>query len=247
MGRRYLTPDMLDPQAVVDDHERMVREGETIDDDLIRGAGPMQVAVPFIPGILGCKLRILPENVMGEEQRLSWDEALQVRLDDQNPWYAKYMDVADALVKQAQGQFPVSHGAEIGPTDMHAVLRGHTNSIVDLIDAPEKTEQLLWQLGAIMRDLTEALWRRVPLFHGGYFDGQYSLWSPGPIIRMQEDATAVYSPDLYRALVQPVDRMLFPLGAGADHPHARGCDRRVLAQPVPQTRPARRPHAGPPF
>jgi len=48
----------------------------------------------------------------------------------------------------------------------------------------------------------------VPLFHGGYFDAQYSLWSPGPIIRMQEDATAVLSPPLYRKFVQPVDRLL---------------------------------------
>ena len=208
MEHRYLLPDMLDPWAVVDDHVRMVREGETIDDDLIRGVGPMQVAVPFLPGILGCKLRILPENVMGEEQHLSWDETLSARLDPENPWCRKYMDVADALVEQAQGRFPVSHGAEIGPTDMHAVLRGHSQSIMDSIDEPDKTEQLLWQLGEIMRDLTEALWQRVPLFHGGYFDGQYSLWAPGPIIRMQEDATAVYSPDLYRKLVQPVDRML---------------------------------------
>lgn len=46
------------------------------------------------------------------------------------------------------------------------------------------------------------------MFHGGHFDAQYQLWSPGTIIRMQEDATAVYSPDLYRKLVQPVDRMI---------------------------------------
>jgi hypothetical protein len=208
MAHRYLTPDMLDPRAVVDDHVRMIREGETIDDDLIRGAGPMQVAVPFLPGILGCKLRILPENVMGEEQHLSWDEALQARMDPENPWAQKYLDVADALVEAAQGRFPVSHGAEIGPTDMHAVLRGHSQSIMDLIDEPDKTGQLLERLGEIMRDLTEALWQRVPLYQGGYFDGQYSLWAPGPIIRMQEDATAVYSPELYRQLVQPVDRML---------------------------------------
>ena len=31
----------------------MIREGEWMDDDLIRGVGPMQVAVPFLPGILG--------------------------------------------------------------------------------------------------------------------------------------------------------------------------------------------------
>ena len=95
------------------------------DDDIIRGAGPMQVAVPFLPGMLGCRLRILPENVMGEEQHLSWDEALLASLSPENPWYQKYMAVAEALVVRSNVQFPVSHGAEIGPTDMHAVLRGH--------------------------------------------------------------------------------------------------------------------------
>ena len=48
----------------------------------------------------------------------------------------------------------------------------------------------------------------MPLFHGGYFDAQYSLWGPYPIVRMQEDATAVYSPHLFRRFVQPADRLL---------------------------------------
>ena len=205
---KYLTPDMIAPQAFMDDYIRLLREGETVDDDIIRGASPIQVAVPFLPGMLGCKLRILPDNVLGEEQHLSWDEALRVNLDPQNPWFNKYMEFAQALVETSNGRFPVSHGAEIGPTDLHAVLRGHSASIMDLMDEPEKSAELLWRLGEIFREITEELWKRVPLFHGGYFDAQYSLWSPGPIIRMQEDATAVYSPDLYRKFVQPVDRML---------------------------------------
>ena len=208
IAHRYLTPEMFDVEAVVDDHVRMLREGEVIDDDLIRGVGPMQVAVPFIPGILGCKLRVLPENVMGEEQHISWEEALQVRLDYNNPWFQRYIALAEALAARAAGQFPVSHGAEIGPTDMHAVLRGHTQSLVDLIDAPEKTAELLRNMGDLFEAVNRALWARIPLYHGGYFDGQYCLWAPGPIARLQEDATAVYSPDLYRALVQPVDRAL---------------------------------------
>ena len=76
------------------------------------------------------------------------------------------------------------------------------------MDEPERSAKLLWQMGNIVRDMFEVIWRRIPLFHNGYFDAQYSLWSPGPIIRIQEDATAVYSPDLYRRLVRPVDRML---------------------------------------
>jgi hypothetical protein len=205
---RYLTPDMLSPLAFMDDYIRLLREGETLDDDIFRGACPTGVVVFFLPGILGCKLRILPDSVMGEEQHLTWDEALQVQLDHQNPWYKKYMEFADALVARSGGRFPVSHAPELGPTDLHAVLRGHSESLMDLMDEPEKSEELLWRLGKICREITEEFWKCVPQFQGGYFDALYSLWSPGPIIRMQEDATAVFSPGLYRKFVQPVDRML---------------------------------------
>lgn len=204
----YLTPDMIVPEAFMEDHLRMLREGEVVDDDLVRGAGPTQVAVPFLPGVLGCKARILPDNVMGEEQHLSWNEAFKVRFDPQNPWFRKYLEFGQALVARSQGLFPVSHGAEIGPTDLHAVLRGHGQSIVDLLDESDRSAELLRRLGEIFCEFTLEFWKHLPLFCGGYFDGQYSLWSPGPIIRMQEDATAVYSPDLYRKFVQPVDRRL---------------------------------------
>lgn len=205
---RYLTPEMVDPEAFLEDHIRMMREGEVVDDDVIRGACPAQVAIPFLPGMLGSPMRILPHNVLGEEQHLDWDDALRVGLDREHPWFCKYMEYAGALVRASQGSFPVSHSPEVGPSDLHATLRGHTESILDLADEPEKSAELLWRMGDVFRDLTEELWRRIPLYCGGYFDAQYSLWGPDPIIRMQEDATAVYSPPLYRRFVQPVDRML---------------------------------------
>ncbi len=205
---KYLTPDMIAAEAFMDDHLRMLREGETLDDDIIRGACPLQVAVPFLPGVLGCKVRVLPQCVLGEEQKLSWEEALQVRLNRQSPWFKKYLAFAQGLVAISKGRFPVSHAPDLGPTDLHAALRGHNESIMDLIDEPEKSAELLSRLGEVFREFTEELWVHLPLFHDGYFDAQYSLWSPDPIIRMQEDATAVYSPPLYRKFVQPVDRRL---------------------------------------
>ena len=69
-------------------------------------------------------------------------------------------------------------------------------------------------MGDLLAAFTEATWERVPLFCDGWFDAQYSLWAPGPIIRMQEDASAVYSPRLCRQLLQPVDRMMARRFAG---------------------------------
>ncbi len=76
------------------------------------------------------------------------------------------------------------------------------------MDEPEKSAELLLNIGHIFAAFFKDVWERIPLWHDGYFDAQYQVWAPGPIIRMQEDATAVFSPDLYRKLVQPVDRMI---------------------------------------
>lgn len=205
----YITPEMLVPSQWLEDYERLLREGEEIKDDILRGACPIQVAVPcFLAGILGSRIRILPDSVLGEELKLSWDEALARTLDRENPWYQKYIEFIDALVERANGRYPVSHGPELGPTDLHALLRGHNESLTDLLDSPEKSAQLLMNTGDIFVSFVKDAWQRIPLYHGGYFDAQYQLWAPGPIVRLQEDATAVFSPDLYRKLVQPVDRMI---------------------------------------
>jgi hypothetical protein len=203
-----LSPGQVNPQAFLDDHLRMLREGEVMDDDLIRGACPGQAAFPWLPAALGSPLRVLPANIIGEERTLRWTDALAVRLDPDNPWFRKYLEFADALVAASAGRFPVSHSAELGPTDLHALLRGHTQSLLDLADSPDESGRILRHGGEWLREFTAAIWRRLPLFENGYFDAQYSLWSPGPIVRMQEDATAVYSPRLYRRFVQPVDRKL---------------------------------------
>ncbi len=204
----YVTPEMIDPQAFLEDHLRLLREGEIVGDDLIRGACPGQVAIPWLPGIAGCRMRAFPDSILGEEQCLSLDQVASLGLDRENPWFKKYLEFGLALVRAAEGRFPVGHSAEVGPTDLHGLLRGHTRCIMDLVDEPERAAEILRRLAEFFCEVQQEFWKHMPLFHGGYFDAQYSLWSPRPIMRLQEDATAVYSPALYRKFVQPVDRAM---------------------------------------
>jgi hypothetical protein len=206
-GHRTLTPAMVDPAAFLDDQERLLREGESMEDDILRGASPSQ-AVQWLAGMLGSTLRILPGSILEEPQRLPWEQVLAMGLDRENPWFRVYMKCARTLVERAAGRFPVSHGTLLGPTDLLADFRGHTEALYDLVDEPARAGEALWTFARIFREVTRAIWDELPLFHGGCYDAQYQLWTPGPIIRMQEDAVAAYSPALYRALVQPVDRFL---------------------------------------
>jgi hypothetical protein len=198
----------------MEDQERLLQEGEAMNDDILRGASPSQ-AVPWLDGMLGSTLRILPGSILGQEQTLSWEELAQIRLDPGNPWYGKYMEFGETLVKRSHGRFPVSHGTLIGPTDLFGAFRGHCRSLIDFLEEPEKSREVLWRFARIFQEITEEFWKRTPLFYGGYFDAQYQLWTQGPIIRMQEDAVAVYSPRLYRDFVQPIDRYLAQQFAGS--------------------------------
>jgi len=203
-----LTPDMINPAEFMEDEEELVREGEIIDDDIIRGDSPLAAVVPWLSGMLGSELVILPGSVLGKEQVLAWDKLEDVKLNHESPWFKKYIEFAKSLAKRANGRFPISQGAFRGPSDLLGLLRGSTQSIIDLYDEPKKAEELLWKLTNIFIEITEEIWKGIPLFEGGYFDGMYQLWAPGSIVRLQEDASAIYSPKLYRDFLQPLDRKI---------------------------------------
>jgi hypothetical protein len=203
-----LVPAMVDPEAFLEDEERLLGEGEVLDDDIIRGEMPAAAVIPWLSAMLGSTLRVLPGNVLGEDRSASWAEMDALALDREGPWHRKYIEFAEALVRHSGGRYPVSHGAFVGPCDILGELRGHTQSIIDIVDEPERAMRALWRAGHALDEITADLWAHVPLWHGGYFDATYQLWAPGPIIRMQEDASGLYSPALYREFLQPVDRYL---------------------------------------
>jgi len=203
-----LTPDVIEPADFMEDEEELLREGELINDDIIRGDSPASAVIPWLSGMLGSPLKILPGNVLGEELTCSWDELRDIKLDHSNPWFKKYISFICALVEKADGHFPVSQGAFRGPSDLLGLLRGTTQSILDLVDEPARVTKLLWRLADIFIEITEEVWKHIPLFHGGYFDGMYQLWAPGSIVRLQEDLSGLYSPELYRKFLQPVDRYI---------------------------------------
>ena len=200
-----LTPEMIQPEEFLEDQERLLSEGEQMEDDILRGASPSQ-AVFWGEGILGSAMRVLPGNVVAEEQNLSWEEAEAKEWSRESPWYRKYMEFIDVLVKHSGGRYPVSHGTLTGPFDYVINLRGHEQAVIDLMMEAERAFRLLERMGDFFIWITQEAWNRIPLFQGGYFDAQYSLWAPASIIRMQEDGVAVLSPTLYEEYLKPVDQ-----------------------------------------
>jgi hypothetical protein len=202
-----LTPEMVDPAVLAAEQAELLREGELMGDDVFRGDSPTQ-GIRWLPGMLGVEQRILEGNISEEAEHRSWDELEKIALDKENPWFKKYIRFFDTLREYAKGRYPVGHATMHGPSDLAFMLRGHETSVMDLYDEPEKSLKLLTQLNLFLDEVTKEGFKHVDKFCGGYFDPQYHLWAPGPIKRLQEDATALYSPTLYRDFLKPLDREL---------------------------------------
>jgi uroporphyrinogen-III decarboxylase len=91
--------------------------------------------------------------------------------------------------------------------DLAVKLRGHEQVVLDMIDEPDKCHELLDRLANIFVTVSKNVLAHIHPYHGGYYDAVFDLWAPGTLVRLQEDAMAVLSPQLYSDFIQPLDAM----------------------------------------
>jgi hypothetical protein len=99
---------------------------------------------------------------------------------------------------------------------MIAAMRGSSEMIFDLYDNPDGFERLAERCTEFAIGLIRAQHAITGSFAGGYLIEQLGLWAPNRLARLQEDASALFSPELYTALLQPWDRRMaeaFPYSA----------------------------------
>ena len=149
-----------------------------MDDDILRGARPRRRS----PGWTACWAPICASYPgvspprSGSSLGRAQGAASRQGADADRALPQIYRCPGDTL----SGTLPGEPRYPARPSDMAAVLRGHSQSVLDLLYEPEEATRLLAQMAEIFRQITVAAWERIPLWHGGYYDAQYQLWAPGP-------------------------------------------------------------------
>ena len=103
---------------------------------------------------------------------------------------------------------PVGASILRGPADLLAAALGDQQAALAYIDEPERTRAFLKQAADLFAAFVEHQWDHMPPFHGGHILPQYDIWAPGRTVRLQEDASALLSPDLYEAFLAEHDERL---------------------------------------
>ena len=202
-----ISPDMLPVETYLEDYERLYDLSLAIDQDLFWVAEPF-TGIPWMEAILGCEIRGASDSIWTGH----WLDDLKKfpdRIDlDKNEWFLKYVEFVERLVDHSQGRFAVGQPIFRGPVDMLAALRGHERAVMDFFDAPAQTMRVLKVLTDTFIDVVRRHQAMVPRIHNGYAIGFYYLWTPTQAIWLQEDASALLNPSMYREFIFSLDQRI---------------------------------------
>ena len=220
-----ITPDLLVP--IYNNKELLINP-----DDLIRTMEPLTF-FPWTEAALGCPVEYTGKNFWSSpieqaktiEGRVIWVNTLKqdTYRKQCQMWIDKYTEVVSGLVKHYEGKYPIGQPILRGPLDMAAATFGDEAMIYLFFDEPELMKEFLNLASNIFLRFVEIHTSLVPPYSEGSVLGSYYIWAPGRSMRLQEDAMALLSPDLYEEFGHPIDRKL---ASHADytlfHLHATG-------------------------
>lgn len=206
-GMENLTPDMLSPEKYLDDYNRIVAPFEQIEEDVIHSVAPIP-AFPWLEAMLGIPVQVGNESIWAKEGGFDYRDIGRLNLSKDNPWRKKYLEFVKALQDRYGNRYPVGQPILRGTSDMVAALRGSQRMIFDLYDCPGDFQRLARVCTDFFIELVRDQLAVTRPFHGGFEVESFTLWAPDGIVRMQEDASALFSPDLYVKYLKEEDRRI---------------------------------------
>lgn len=191
-------------------------------------------SLPFFPwteAAIGCPIRYTGKNfwaaplvdLKSENDSKKLMDLIKFIPEKSQPWLEKYEEFLDFLTEHFGDRYPIGQSILRGPLDMAAASFGDENLLYQFFDRPELVKNFLSIAADIFLSFIAVQNKKLPAFGNGFVVGTYYIWTPGKNIRLQEDAMALLSPDLYREFVHPSDCQI---ASSADytlfHLHATG-------------------------
>jgi hypothetical protein len=146
-GKR-ISPDMLDVDAFMEDYERIYQTAAGFMQDGFWCAQPY-TGIPWMEGILGCDIFATKNSYISRPWVKSLDETDGISFNPENPWFLKYMEFIEKLVKLSDGRFPVGEPIMRGPSDMAGALLGQSEMIFAIVDEPGRMKRLFKKVAEI--------------------------------------------------------------------------------------------------
>ena len=155
---------------------------------------------------LGCEPGFSPETVWFEPclQDCPDPEKLPpFTFDASNPWWQITETTLRACARLAAGKYLVGCPDLIENIDILSALRNPQTLLMDLIERPEWVERKVAEINRVWFEAYQRIYDIVKLEDGSSTFGAFNIWGPGKTAKLQCDASAMFSPAMFKRFVVP--------------------------------------------
>ncbi|MCA1809099.1 MAG: hypothetical protein ABR497_08940 [Kiritimatiellia bacterium] len=137
-------------------------------------------------------------------QHYAQPEALSpFRFDESNKWWQVTKATLNACAELARGKYLVGC-PDLGENlDILASLREPQTLLMDMIERPEWVERKAAEINQVWFEVYRHIYDIIKLPDGSSAFGAFRLWGPGKTAKIQCDASAMFSPDMFQRFVIP--------------------------------------------
>ncbi len=152
---------------------------------------------------------------------------LQLTFDPENRWWRIHEATLCECVKLGQGKYMTGCPDLIENIDILASLRDTQTLLMDMIDRPEWVSQKVLEINQVWFEAYQRIYDIIKLEDGSSAFGAFALWGPGKTAKVQCDAAAMFSADMFARFVVPalaeqcawLDHSMFHLDGHECIPH----------------------------
>jgi hypothetical protein len=203
----YLRPSDINVARVLEDCDRESAAWAGCMGDLFWTARPL-LGFRWLPAVLGAPIFVGGDSIWAEAFLKDYGQLDRFSFSEDNEWVQCLWALSDAMVKNAGGRYPVATDEFLAPLTALAEIRGNTEMALDVYDRPAELERGLMILTELWGALTQAHYKRLPAWHGGYSSGQRHVWAPGRIGEFNEDPVFMFSLRHHKRFIIPAHRRL---------------------------------------
>jgi hypothetical protein len=198
LAREQVEPEDVRSDTVMTDYEFAFANRPVNCDDWIPFAAPWR-AIPWLEAWCGCPVRFSSGSLAPESVCDSIVALASATLPAREEWFRCLRQQTELLVANPPSDCWISPTILRGPSDVLAALRGLTNFLCDLRDAPDVIARAAGRIQKLLLRAVDQHFSLVQAKLGGY-GHIFGYWAPQPTIALQEDVMGLCHPGLYRDL-----------------------------------------------
>jgi len=156
--------------------------------------------------LLGSTPQFAPTTVWFEPTMQYEDEPENIppfHFDPENYWWKIHEQTMCECTKLSNGKYAVGCPDLIENIDIIAALREPEVLLLDMIERPEWVEEKVWEINQVWFEAYSRIYDIIKLDDGSSCWGAFGLWGPGTTAKVQCDASAMFSPVMFRRFVVP--------------------------------------------